>query len=146
MLSNLITDFLEYCKVSCYSEKSMEALRASITEFDRFLISNGLQSVEAITYVNLLEYVADFESPSVHTKKNRVWSIRKFYAFLILQGMVKENIGIQLPSPKIKKTVPKFLTIDDCDQLFTYFSKKAIDLTGLHRRGQNISPKKHGCN
>lgn len=131
MLNNLITDFLEYCKVSCYSEKSMEALRTRIKEFDRFLISNGLQSVQAITYVNLLKYVADFESPSVHTKKNRVWSIRKFYAFLILQGVVKENIGIQLPSPKIKKTVPKFLTIDDCDQLFTYFSKKAIDLTGF---------------
>ncbi|MCP4354025.1 MAG: tyrosine-type recombinase/integrase [Proteobacteria bacterium] len=131
MFMKLITDFLEYCKVSCYSSKSMAALRTRTKEFIRFLTLIDIQSVQELTYVNLLEYVADFEEPTVHVKKNRVWFIRKFYAFLILHDIVKENIGINLPSPKIKKTVPKFLTIDDCDQLFEYFSKKAIDLTGL---------------
>lgn len=131
MLKNLITDFLEYCKVSCYSEKSMEALRTRIKEFNRFVAIIDMQLIQDVTYVNLLEYVADFEDPTVHIKKSRVWTMRKFYAFLIIHEIVKENIGIALPSPKIKKKVPKFLTIDDCDQLFTYFSGKAIDLTGL---------------
>ncbi len=131
MLNHLITDFLEYCKVSCYSAKSMEALITRTKEFNRFVNMTDAQSVQELTYVHLLEYIAAFEAPTIHVKKNRVWAVRKFYAFLILHGIVKENIGIKLPSPKIKKTVPKFLTIDDCEQLFTYFSEKAIDITGF---------------
>ncbi|MCP4354157.1 MAG: tyrosine-type recombinase/integrase, partial [Proteobacteria bacterium] len=56
---------------------------------------------------------------------------RKFYGFLILHDIVKDNLGKNLPSPKIKKTIPKFLTIDDCEKLLAYFSENAIDLIGL---------------
>ncbi|MCP4355813.1 MAG: tyrosine-type recombinase/integrase, partial [Proteobacteria bacterium] len=131
MLSNLITDFLEYCKVSCYSDKSMEALICRTQEFNRFVNLKNLQSVQVITYENLLEYIVDFEAPTVHIKKNRVWVIRKFYGFLILHDIVKDNLGKNLPSPKIKKTIPKFLTIDDCEKLLAHFSENATDLIGL---------------
>ena len=131
MLSNLITDFLGYCKVSCYSDKSMEALISRTKEFNRFVNLKNIQFVQAITYEDLLEYIVDFEEPTVHIKKNRVWVVRKFYGFLILHDIVKQNIGVNLPSPKIKKTVPKFLTIEDCEKLLEYFSGNATDSTGL---------------
>ncbi len=131
MLYSLVTDFLEYCKVSCYSDKSMESLTTRTHEFNRFVNSLNIQSVQGIAYVHLLEYVANFEHPSVHIKKARVWMIRKFYSFLILHKIVKENIGLALPSPKIKKTVPDFLNLKDFNQLFAYFSEKTNTLIGL---------------
>ena len=42
-----------------------------------------------------------------------------------------ENIALKLPYPKIEKTEPWFLTIDEYKQLILYFGKNANTLMGL---------------
>jgi integrase/recombinase XerC len=44
---------------------------------------------------------------------------------------VPKNIALKLPYPKIEKTVPQFLTIDEYNRLIRYFSNEAEDLLGL---------------
>ena len=44
-------------------------------------------------------------------------SLKAFYRFLILDGLVKANPAVDLSSPKIWLTLPKFLSVEDVDKL-----------------------------
>ncbi len=42
-----------------------------------------------------------------------------------------KNIALKLPYPKIEKTVPQFLTIDEYNRLIRNISRKAQDILEL---------------
>ena len=44
---------------------------------------------------------------------------------------MRENIALDIPYPKIEKTIPHFLTIDEYNRILQYFFKKATDFSGL---------------
>jgi integrase/recombinase XerC len=50
---------------------------------------------------------------------------------LKLKGYIKENIATQLPYPKIEKTVPHFLTIDEYNRILFHCSSHANSPLGL---------------
>ena len=131
MLNEEMRHFLEYCKVSDFSGKSIETFTIRLNEFNEFLKTTTAASIKEISYQHLRRFVADFKSPSVHIKKARVWSLRQFFHFLKLNGWVCENIALDIPYPKIEKTVPHFLTIEEYNRILRYFYDNAIDFIGL---------------
>ncbi len=46
--------------------------------------------------------MADYKNPSIHVKKSRIWSVKQFFHYLKLNGIVRENIASDLPYPKIE--------------------------------------------
>ncbi len=131
MLQRFIQEFLGYCRLANFSDRSIQALTARLNEFQSFLKASNIRSVKKITYLDLVAFVADFNSPSIHVRKSRVWTLRQFYHFLTLNNKVTKNIATRLPYPKIEKTVPQFLTQQEYNRLIRYFSTRAIDLWGL---------------
>ena len=131
MLKIQATEFLAYCKVAGFSSKSRESLAASLREFDAFLATQPVDSPEAITYGLLADFVADFRGPSVHKKKARVWCLHQFFHFLTVTGVVRENIALDLPYPKIERTVPFFLTAEDYNRIIEHFGRNADSPSGL---------------
>ena len=131
MLEMEMKHFLKYCKISEFTEKSIEALTTRLNEFKKYLETTTITSVKDILYQHLREYVAEFKTPSVHIKKGRVWALHQFFHFLTLNGWVSENIALDIPYPKIEKTIPHFLTIEEYNRILQYFFKKAIDFVGL---------------
>ena len=131
MLHRVIQDFLSYCRLADFSHRSLQALAIRLKEFTEFLKSQHIRSIKKITYLNLVDFVADFNNPSIHVRKSRVWTLRQFYHFLTLQHKVRENIAAGLAYPKIEKTVPRFLTQYEYNRLIRYFSTRANDLWGL---------------
>ncbi|MEE8288811.1 MAG: tyrosine-type recombinase/integrase, partial [Nitrosomonadaceae bacterium] len=84
-----------------------------------------------LNYQHLLVFVADFEAPSVHVKKNRVWALHHFYHFLKLNHIIDENIAAYIPYPKIGRKVPQYLTITEFNQLLEHFASRAVSPHGL---------------
>jgi site-specific recombinase XerD len=119
------------CRLANFSVRSIQALAIRLNEFEAFLKSQRIQSVEKITYLRLVDFVADYKDPSIHARKSRVWTLRQFYHFLTLHRIVAENIATGIPYPKIEKTVPQFLTNNEYNRLIRYFSNEAQDLLGL---------------
>ena len=124
MLDTKIKGFIDYCKVAGFKDKTIEVLSLRLNEFNRFLKSKRLRKVQSITYSHLSVFVADYHSPSVHVKKARVWSLRHFFHFLRLKGYVRENIALDLPYPKIEKTVPHFLTVNEFSRILHHQQQK----------------------
>ena len=131
MLHRYINQFVEYCQLADFSVRSIQALDIRLNEFEAFLKSLRILSVKKITYLRLVDFVADYKDPSIHVKKSRVWTLRQFYHFLTLHRHVPKNIALKLPYPKIEKTVPQFLTIDEYNRLIRNFSQKAQDILEL---------------
>ena len=131
MLHRYISPFLDYCRLANFSVRSIQALAIRLNEFEAFLKSQRIRSVKKIAYLHLVDFVADYKAPSIHVRKSRVWTLRQFYHFLTLHRHVPKNIALKLPYPKIEKTVPQFLTIDEYNRLIRYFSNEAQDLLGL---------------
>jgi integrase/recombinase XerC len=132
MLKKHITDFLAYCKVADFSAKSIESLGISLREFTAYIAAaKQVDSIEDITYVHLSDFVADFKAPSIHKKKARVWCLHQFFHFLTVSGHIEENMALGLPYPKIEKTVPHFLTIEEFNRIIELFSRKADSANGL---------------
>ena len=131
MLHHHISPFLDYCRLANFSVRSIQTLTARINEFKTYLKSQKIRSIKKVTYQHLINFIADFKSPSIHVRKSRVWTLRQFYHFLTLHRIVAENIATGIPYPKIEKTVPQFLTINEYNRLIRYFSNEAQDLLGL---------------
>lgn len=131
MLDVKIENFIHYCQVSYFSKKSIKTLSERLSEFNCFISSKPIGSVTEISYKHLQEFVADFKEPSVHTKKSRVWALHQFFHFLKLNHFIEDNIALGIPYPKIEKTVPQYLTLDEYNQILSYFYQKIASPFGL---------------
>jgi len=131
MLQDYIEQFLHYCQVSSFPVKSIEAFTARLRQFDRYCQTLAAGSIADLNYQHLLVFVADFEAPSVHVKKNRVWALHHFYHFLKLNHIIDENIAAYIPYPKIGRKVPQYLTITEFNQLLEHFASRAVSPHGL---------------
>ena len=131
MLKQELENFLKYCKVSDFSGKSIESFTIRLREFKEFIKNTSLISIKEISYLHIREFVGNYKNPSIHTRKSRIWSLRQFFHFLRLNGLVDENIAVDLPYPKIEKRVPEFLTIQEYNSLLKHFHEKATDFQGL---------------
>ena len=127
MLKTYTTEFLAYCKVVDFSNKSIESLGVSLRELTAFVATKQIDHVKEITYGYLSDFVADFKEPSIHKKKARVWCLHQFFHFLTVTGHIEKNFALGLPYPKIEKTVPHFLTVEEFKRIIEYFSAK-VDL------------------
>ena len=131
MLYCYINHFLENCRLAEFSVRSIQALTIRSNEFKNHLKSQRIRSVKRITYRHLVNFVADYKSPSIHIRKSRVWCLRQFFHFLTLYRHIPKNIALKLPYPKIEKTVPHFLTIHEFKLLIRFFSNQADSSMGL---------------
>jgi len=131
MVHRIISQFLDYCQLAEFSERSLQALAIRTNEFKAFLKTFTIRSVTRITYRHLIDFVADYQNPSIHVKKSRVWTLRQFFHFLTLHQHVPKNIALKLPYPKIEKTVPQFLTPQEFKLLIRLFSDQADSPMGL---------------
>ena len=138
MLRSLVSDFLNYCKTSDFSSSSLETLSAQLTDFDLFINKSTIHSLQELSYQHLTAFIADHRNPSVHVKKQRVWSLHQFYHFLQVNNLIEKNIAAEIPYPKIIKKVPTYLTIDEFNKLLEYAANKADNLMGLPRGIANI--------
>ncbi len=131
MLQDNITHFLDYCKNSDFSERSIETLSFRLNEFNKFVHTHSISSIGNIKYRHLLQFVADYGTPSPSVKKARVWSLHRFFHYLRLKQIIKDNTALKLPYPKIEKKVAQFLTEDEFKRILNHFSQKATDIHGL---------------
>ena len=133
MLEKNISQFLNYCSNSEFSDRSLETLTLRLKEFKQFILSctKQITSVKKINYQHLTEFVADYNNPSVSVKKARVWTLHQFFHFLKLQQQIDKNFAQQLPYPKIEKTVPEFLTTDEFNRILFHFTQQATDIDGV---------------
>ena len=88
--------------------RTLDALRAYAIE-QRLPLDASRLSIHA-----LRGWLASlFEENASATLAKKIATVRSFYRFLVRRGHLTENPAAGLKSPKVRRTLPRFLTVDD---------------------------------
>jgi integrase/recombinase XerC len=131
MLTKNIVKFLDYYQSLSYSDKSLKALKSRLGEFNDYVNRSGVKSISEIEYSHLLEFVTGGEATSAHVSKSRVWSLKRFFRYLMLQTNLSYNPAADLSYPKLEKQVPQFLSVGEFKQILDFLSERITEADGL---------------
>jgi len=95
-----------------YSPNTIAAYERDILDFQEFLQGKSFLTVNE---VDLKRFLVDIlrKKRSRRTVARKMVALRSFYRFLKRNGFIKDNPALSLEIPKIPKTLPEVLTVDE---------------------------------
>jgi integrase/recombinase XerD len=111
--------FLNYIRVERgLSANTLEAYGSDLFKFTSFLTQRklGLAKVQRDDVVDFLSnlYRRGLDSRSV---ARHLVTVRSFFKFLVIDGVVNNDPTMNLESPKIRQTLPSFLSVKEVEKL-----------------------------
>ncbi len=126
-MDQTIKSFLQHLVVEKgFSRNTIEAYRNDLTQFCDFLqrphngSSGGEYPWPTVDLEILNHYIADLRGPKGYrdtTTARKVASIKSFFGFLSENGLITEDPTDSLGSPRVGRTLPKFLTEEEVSSL-----------------------------
>lgn len=139
-----IDDFINYCLFEKgLSDKTKESYYNDLSVYASFLKTTGITYVEDISTDDIKEFLKSrYENDKTTTIAHNLTVIKNFHAYLLRQNIVKNDVSLFVERPKLRKSLPKTLSIADVDLLldielktvFDYRNKAMLELmygTGL---------------
>jgi len=124
--------FLDYCRIEKgLSANTLEAYARDLEQFRSFFrpADSPIPDAEGVRqFVDSL-YRAGLSGRSI---ARRLTTLRGFYRFLLREGLVDSDAVESLPLPKAWRTLPKYLTEDEINQILE--APGAEKPTGLRNR------------
>ncbi len=138
--SNYINNFLNYVKIQ--RGDSPHTLRAYKNDLEEFFNFTNME-VEKIDSLVIRGYVSEeiLKGKSKTTVARKLSTIRSFFSYLYSEGIIKVNPARGISSLKIKRPLPKFLTVDDAFKLVESPSEDKFNV----QRDRAILELLYGC-
>ena len=117
---DLLKSFTEYLAGECYlAESTVKAYHRDIKHFWEFFRSLGNRTISSLTVSDLTDYVGWLHKRNLApvTMSRHVITLRLFYRFLQLEGIVKDNPAEMLGNPKLWFRIPRVLSPKEVDRL-----------------------------
>jgi integrase/recombinase XerC len=115
-MNRYLQKFISYLEIEKnYSPHTVLNYRIDLEEFFKFI---GPMPVQQVDYLLLRKFLAQLRSKQhrSRTLARKLSSLRSFLKFLHREGFIQENPAVLLMSPKLEKTLPKFLTEDEINK------------------------------
>ena len=145
LYSDLIKGYKNFLRLEkSLSDNSVEAYLRDIQKLAVFIEDNYEKlKVQDISLAQLQHFISFLNELglSINSQSRMVSSIRGFFTYLILEGVITENPAELLDSPKIGRKLPDVLSVSEIDFLFSQ-----IDLSTLEgTRNRAILEILYGC-
>ena len=146
-----INDFLEYLIIDKkYSENTIKSYKNDLIKFNIYLNKKDLNKIIEENIKNYIKNLSK-ENNSTKTICHNISTLRTFYKFLLIEKKIKTNPMQYIELPKIKKTLPKTLNIDEINKLldiklkdyFSYRNKAMLEL--MYSSGLRVSELINVC-
>ncbi len=116
----MLDRFLHYLTVEKgLADNSISAYHHDLSRFLDYLEKKGMQDVSAVDKLHLRTFLVRLrqEGLSARTVARNQVSLRVFFRFLVLEGLLQANPAEELDSPKTAKTLPQILTPEEVERL-----------------------------
>lgn len=123
----MIEKFIDYLRVERnYSPHTTLNYRIDIDSFFDYLKMSEMGNYLKINRNTPRYYLSYLNQKgySSRTVARKISSLRSFYKFLLQEGVVNSNVFSEMISPKIDKSLPKFLYFEELDALFASINTK----------------------
>lgn len=149
-----IKNFLDYiASERSFSENTRRAYSSDLEEFIFFVngkdgeinLNRPLPDIKSLDIRSYAGYLAK-KKLRKSSLSRKMSAIRSFFHFLVKKGIIDDDPTANINSPKIDKTIPKYLTVDDafrvldsiCDETLKGLRNRAIFET-IYSSGLRVS-------
>ncbi|MDU1321666.1 MAG: site-specific tyrosine recombinase XerD [Clostridium botulinum] len=117
-MKNIIEIYIKDLQKKNLSKNTLEAYRRDVEKFSEFVKSREekILSVDTVTIMAFVQYLQR-EGRATSSIVRNIVSIRNFYKYLIKKNMVSEDPTLGYEIPKIERTIPKILSVEEVDKL-----------------------------
>ena len=137
LIEDAIKDFLNYCIFEKgLSDKTKESYENDLDIYKEYLNQRKKQDVKEITSEDIKDFLKVRNDEETTTIAHNLTVIKNFHTYLLKEKIVKTNVSEFIERPKLKKSLPKTLSIEDIDNLldiklntpFDYRNKAMLEL------------------
>jgi integrase/recombinase XerD len=120
----LVNDFSVYLKLErSLSDNTINAYCSDVSMLDEFLVSNVMDqksySLEKVTTENLNDFLGWLQTKTISKRSQArvISSLRSFYRYLEMEGIILESPAELLDIPRIKPYLPVVLSVDEVESI-----------------------------
>ncbi len=143
----LLDKFKQYLLIDKnYSNNTIDSYNNDLEKYFFFMKKKNIK-IRNITKEDIIDYINNLKNNNINEKSiaHNLSVIRSFYKFLILEKYIEKTPTEFIDLPKIKKTLPNVLSIEEVDKLlditlkdnFSYRNKAMLEL--LYATGLRVS-------
>lgn len=147
-MKNDINDYIGFVTFEKrLSKNTIESYLEDLIKYMDFLNEKGINNTASIKTKDIELYLEKLntESYEITSIARKLTTIKNFHNYLCQRGYIKTNVAEAIERPKLKKTLPKTMTIEEVDKLlniecntvFDYRNKAMLEL--LYATGLRIS-------
>ena len=118
-LETQISRFLEYLLIEKkYSNATISSYQNDLNTFSDFC-NQKKKELDSISKEDLKDYLSYLNKKYQNDKTiaHHITSLRSFYKFLMIEHQLEKNPISSLELPKIKKTLPTVLSVEEIEKL-----------------------------
>ncbi len=118
-ICSTITAFLTHVRVERgLSANTVTAYRRDLLKFDDFAKKRKL-SLESVSRDNLVEFLASLYRQKLESRTvaRHLVTLRNFFRFAQLQELISTDPSLNLESPKIRRSLPGYLRLEEIERL-----------------------------
>lgn len=136
-IKEAIDDFINYCIFEKgLSDKTKDSYYNDLNIYKLFLETNKINRVENITPEHIKEFLKERNIEETTTIAHNLTVIKNFHAYLLKEKIVSQDVSEFIERPKLRKALPKTLSMEDVDKLldiqlstpFDYRNKAMLEL------------------
>ena len=125
-ISASITSFLTHVRVEKgLSVNTISAYRRDLVKFDEFGKKRKL-TLESVSRDDLVDFLASLYRQKLESRTvaRHLVTLRNFFRFAQVQGLRAEDPSLNLESPKIRKSLPGYLKLEEVEKLLAQPDEK----------------------
>ena len=136
-IEDAIQDFLNYCIFEKgLSDRSKKSYENDLKVYKDFLNKRQINNVNDIESEDIKEFLKERNEEETTTIAHNLTVIKNFHTYLLKENIVSSDASEFIDRPKLKKALPKTLSVEDVDKLldielvtpFDYRNKAMLEL------------------
>ena len=138
MIHEAILDFINYCTFEKgLSKRTTESYTNDLEVYEEFLNKRGITDVRSIKDSDIKDFLkVRNDNDKTTTIAHNLTVIKNFHAYLLREQIVSKDVALLIERPKLRKSLPRTLSISDIDKLldieldsiFDYRNKAMLEL------------------
>lgn len=144
-MDDLIDEYINYIYIEKkLSNNTKDAYKRDLISFRNYLNNKEISKINSSDIKSYIKHLNDIKDKD-RTIARKIVSVRTFFDYLMMNKIIKENPCEKIESPKLRKSLPKVLSIEDVNKLLSlkantpleYRNKAMIEL--MYDAGLRVS-------
>ena len=145
-INDAIEEYLNYIVFEKgLSDRTKNSYQNDLNVYKEFLNNRNKNNINSITDKDIKDFLKERSNEQSTTIAHNLTVIKNFHSYLYKQNLISKDISEFIDRPKLKKALPKTLSIEDIDKLldieldspFAYRNKAMLEL--MYATGLRIS-------